>query len=317
MIVSTLDLEQKYRDLLEREFPDVKISHTQLSRLRDEELAQVQIVMSFGYDLTQDYVKRMGQLQWVHIGQSGMDLLPFDLLEERQVFITNSRGINSATISEYVLCAMLNIVRNSLLYAERAKQKIWDSSIRIDELSDKTVGIFGLGSAGKEIAKRAKAFDMRVLGVDIFASEVLFVDRMFLPNQKKEVLSQCDFVVLCLPLLPSTTGMIDYKEFNAMLDTAWLINVGRGPLVNPNALVEAIDAGEIAGAVLDVFNIEPLPANDELWTRENIWITPHTAGDHFRQYTPRMVEIIRYNLAQFPHYEKMQNPVPYSFYAQY
>lgn len=317
MIVSSLELAQEYRELLEREFPTKPIRHTPLSKLTDKELAQMQIVMTYGYDITPELVSKMSRLQWLHVGQSGMDPLPLDLLEKKQVFITNSRGINSSTISEYVLCAMLNVVRKTFLYAEQAKRKIWDSELQIDELSEKTAGIFGMGSAGKEIAKRAKAFGMRVLGVDIFTSKVPFVDQMFLPYQRQEVLSQCDFVVLSLPLLASTAGMIDRDEFSVLPNSAWIINVGRGQLINTDALIDAIDAGEIAGAVLDVFTEEPLLADDKLWTRENIWITPHTAGDHFHQYQPRMVDIIRHNLAHYPHYEQMQNPVPYFFYDQY
>lgn len=317
MIVSTLDLEQKYRDTLKQEFATIQILHTQLSQLSDDELAQVQIVMTYGYDLSPEFVKKMSSLKWVHIGQSGMDPLPLDLLEEKQVFITNSRGINSSTISEYVLCAMLNIVRNTFMLAEQAKQKIWDSKIEVDELSEKTVGIFGVGSIGKEVAKKAKVFGMRVFGVDISTDKVPFVDKMFLPYQRRDVLSQCDFVVLCLPLTDSTAGIIDRKELSALPDTAWVINVGRGQLINIDALIEAANNGKIAGAVLDVFDVEPLPADDKLWVQGNIWITPHTAGDHFPNYAPRMVEIIRHNLAQYPHFEQMQNPVPYFFYDQF
>jgi phosphoglycerate dehydrogenase-like enzyme len=315
MIVSTLNLEKEYRDLLKREFPTMPIHHTQLGDLSDDELAQVQTVMTYGYDMTPEMTKKMSRLQWLHVAQSGMDPLPFDLLQERQVFITNSRGINSSIISEYVLCAMLNITRKTFEYVERARQKIWDSEIKVDELSLKTVGIFGLGKVGRQVAKRAKAFGMQVWGVDIHTDEVPFVDKVFLPHHRQEVLSHCDFIVLCLPLLPTTDGMIDRQELSVMPDTAWIINVGRGPLINTDALIEAVDAGQIAGAVLDVFATEPLPADDKLWARKNIWITPHTAGDHFQQYAPRLVEIIRYNLAQYPHFEQMQNPVRYDLYC--
>ncbi len=291
------------------------IIHTQLGDLSDNELAQVQIVMTYGYDMTPEIIKKMSRLHWLHIAQSGMDLLPFGLLKEKQVVITNSRGINSSIISEYVLCAMLNITRKTFLYAERARQKIWDSETRVDELSLKTVGIFGLGKVGRQVAKKAKSFGMRVWGVDIHTDEVPFVDQIFLPHHRQEVLSHCDFIVLCVPLLPSTNGMIDRQELAAMPDTAWIINVGRGPLINTDALIEAVDAGSIAGAVLDVFTTEPLPADDKLWTRENIWITPHTAGDHFQQYGPRLVEIMLYNMAQYPHFEQMQNPVRYDLYC--
>jgi len=98
---------------------------------------------------------------------------------------------------------------------------------------------------------------------------------------------------------------------------AWIINVGRGPLVQPEALIEAIDAGKIGGAVLDVFENEPLSPDDKLWGHENIWITPHTAGDHFSQYAPRMFEIIRYNMAQYPHFEQMLNHVRFDQYDQW
>lgn len=311
MKVSTLNLDEEYRYLLEKEFPTTPILHARLADLNDYILAQVEAVFTYGYDLTLAMVNRMERLKWVHIGQSGMETLPFDLLKEKGVFITNSRGINASTISEYVLSAMLNIVRKSFVFADRARQKVWDSETTVDELLGKTVGIFGLGMVGREVAKRAKAFDMTVLGVDVFSGEVPFVDKRYTPEQRMEVLPQCDFVVLCMPLLPSTQGMIDRNELTMMKKTAWLINVGRGPLVVTDALVEAIDANMLAGAVLDVFDTEPLPQKDVLWSRENIWITPHTAGDHFAQYTPRMVEIIRHNLAQYPNFSGMQNKVLY------
>jgi phosphoglycerate dehydrogenase-like enzyme len=314
-IVSTINLEKEFRDLLKRELPTMPIRHVQLSDLSKEEIAQVQVVMTYGYDMKPEITKKMKHLQWLHIAQSGMDPLPFPLLREKGVFITNSRGINSSIISEYVLCAMLNVTRKTFLFAERARRKIWDLEITVEELGLKTVGIFGLGKIGRQVAKRCKAFGMRVLGVDIHTDEVPFVDQVFLPHHRQEVLAKSDFIVLCLPLVPSTAGMIDRKELSVMPDTAWIINVGRGPLLNTDALIEAIDAKQIGGAVLDVFGTEPLPTDDKLWTRENIWITPHTAGDHFAGYASRVVEIIRYNLAQYPHFEQMQNPVRYDLYC--
>lgn len=311
MKVSTLNLDEEYRYLLEKEFPTTPILHTQLAQLNNHILAQVEAVFTYGYDLTPAMVNKLERLKWVHIGQSGMETLPFDLLKEKGVFVTNSRGINAPTISEYVLSAMLNIVRKSFVFADRARQKVWDSETTVDELLSKKVGIFGLGMVGREVAKRAKAFDMTVLGVDVISGEVPFVDQLYTPDQRMEVIPQCDFVVLCMPLLPSTRGMIDRNELTMMKKTAWLINVGRGPLVVTDALIEAIDAKKLAGAVLDVFETEPLAADDVLWTKENIWITPHTAGDHFAQYTPRMVEIIRHNLAEYPNYSQMQNKVLY------
>ena len=317
MILSTLDLEQKYRDLLEKEFPRMPIRHVQLHDLSDDELTQVRTLITYGYDMTQEVTKKMCRLEWLHIGQSGMDPIPFDLLQEKGVHITNSRGINSSIISEYVLCAMLNVVRKSFVYAERSRNKIWAADIEVEELSLKTVSIFGVGNIGKQVAKRAKAFGMQVIGVDNHTDGVPFVDKMFRPHHRLEVLAQSDFVVLCMPLLPATVNTIDRQGLAALPKTAWVINVGRGPLVNSEALLEAVDAGEIGGAVLDVFETEPLPAEDKLWTRENIWITPHTAGDHFALYTPRLVEIIRYNMAQYPNFEQMQNHVRYDQYSQW
>jgi phosphoglycerate dehydrogenase-like enzyme len=316
MIVSTLDLETGYRDLFKREFPRLQIRHSLLSELSDEELLQVKVVMTYGYDLDAEIIGKMKGLHWLHIAQSGMDSLPFKLLQDKRVFITNSRGINSAIISEYVLCAMLNITRKTFLFVERARQRIWDASITVEELGAKTVGIFGLGKIGRQVSKKCNVFGMHILGVDIHSDEVPFVDQLFLPHDRQEVLAKSDFVVLCLPLLPSTAGMIGRKELSVMPDTSWIINVGRGSLINTDALIEAIDAKQIGGAVLDVFSTEPLPPDDKLWSRENIWITPHTAGDHFPQYIPRMVEIIRYNLARYPHFEQMQNPVRYELYCQ-
>ena len=145
MIISTLNLEQKYQDLLDKEFPRMPIRHVQLSDLGDEELTQVRILMTYGYDMTPEVTKKMNHLEWLHVGQSGMDPLAFDLLQEKGIHITNSRGINSSIISEYVLCAMLNVVRKSFVFAERARQKIWAADIEVEELVAMVMQVHAFG----------------------------------------------------------------------------------------------------------------------------------------------------------------------------
>lgn len=309
-IISTLGLEEKYRIMLEERLPELSVTHVEsLLTLSEQELAQVEILLTYGNGMTEDVVRRMTALRWVHSGQAGIDAMPKKQLYQMGVAVTNSRGINSITIAEYVMSMMLNLVRNQTAFYEAYKEKRWDMETHLDELAGKTLGILGMGMVGRETARRAKAFDMNVCGLDREKVECEFMDQSFVTATMKEFLAFCDFVVICMPLTEETYHLFAGEVFDWMKETAVLINVGRGPIVKEQDLIEALKHKKLAGAVLDVMETEPLPADSPLWNIDHVMVTPHIAGDRQASYMPRMMEILCHNLSLYPDIASMKNPV--------
>ena len=225
------------------------------------------------------------------------------------VAVTNSRGINSITIAEYVMNMMLNVVRNQAAFYKAYQEKRWDMVTRLDELAGKSLGILGMGMVGRETAKRAKAFDMLVYGLDRGKVDCEWLDGAFVTAELKEFLAVCDFVVICMPLTEETYHLFSGEVFDWMKETAVFMNVGRGPIVKEEDLIVALRQKKLAGAILDVMETEPLPADSPLWTMDNVMITPHIAGDRQASYMPRMMEILCHNLSLYPDIASMKNPV--------
>lgn len=309
-IVSTLGLSEKYRDLLARRCPQYEVLHVEDLRKLDERLlAEIEVLFTYGNNLSEELIGKMDSLRWIHSGQAGVDAMPMELLDKKGMKLTNSRGINSITIAEYVVCMLLNLERNTYQFYESYKKGIWDMETRLDEVAEKTIGILGLGNVGKEIAKRVKAFDMNVLGMDIAKVECPFIDRQYTVQELDELLGICDYVVICLPLTSNTYHMIGEKTIGRMKPHSVLINVGRGAVAETNAVIGALKDGRLRAAILDVLETEPVPAGSELWNIDGLMITPHIAGDRQASYMPRMMDILCYNLDAYPQFSLMKNPV--------
>lgn len=218
------------------------------------------------------------RLKWVHATSAGVDALMFPALIDSDIAITNARGVFDLGIAEYVLGAVLLFAKNSLgnLALQRSHQ--WrhrDSAL----IHQSTALIVGAGSIGGEVARLLTAVGMQVVGIarqsrqDARFAAVQSADKLF------ECLAVADYVVITAPLTPDTKGMFDRRAFAAMKPSARLINVGRGAIVKTDDLLAALNAGEIAGAALDVFEEEPLPADHPLWDQPNVMISAHMAGD--------------------------------------
>ena len=179
-------------------------------------------------------------------------------------------------IAQYVLLMMLHHVKGMTAWERAQARREWVRSPS-DELTGKTVALLGVGGIGAEVARLAKALGMRVVGLRRRPEPVEHVDELLPPGKEDELCAQADFLVICAPLTHATKGIIGAAELARMKPTAYLINVARGPIVQERALIEALRAGRIAGAALDVFEIEPLPPDHELWALPNVVITPHCA----------------------------------------
>ena len=250
------------------------------------------------------------KLRWIHLPDAGADIVmgtPF--IRERGIVVTNSSGAFGVPISEHVLAMMLSFVRRLRTFDRAQSQKAWRKGLPVDELYEKTVGILGLGDIGTAVAHRCKAFGMRVLAMKRHAgAKPPFVDELYGPEGIDRIVAEADFLVVCLPGTRETTGLLSRERLAAMRPGSYLINIGRGKVVDEEALIELLRAGRIAGAGLDVFVTEPLPPESPLWEMENVIVTPHTSGTHPR-HAERTAAIFCRNLRRYLRGEPLENVI--------
>jgi phosphoglycerate dehydrogenase-like enzyme len=221
-------------------------------------------------------------LLWVHSRSVGLERTLFPELKESPVPLTNGAGVFSASLAEFTLGAILYFAKDFRRMIRNQLAGVWQA-FDVSWASGQTVGIIGYGDIGRAIAERVRALGMTVLAVRRHASSSQAADQLvaqtYAPESRLEMISKCDYVVVAAPLTSETRGMIGEAEFAVMKPTAVVINVGRGPVINEEAMVGALSSGRIRGASLDVFDHEPLPAGHPFYTLENVLLSPHCA-DH-------------------------------------
>ena len=255
-----------------------------------------------GYTLTPDQLAAAHRLKWIHVTAAGVaQLMRPDVLASG-ITVTNSRGIHAIPMAEHTMGMILSFARKfpaSLHYQRQhrwAQQEIWDARPRPTELKGSTLVIIGFGAIGTELAKRARAFGMRVWAVTRSGhADASLADWTFPAIDLAKVLPEADYIVLAAPDTPDTHHMIGASELAAMKPSACLVNVSRGGLVDESALVAALQNGTIAGAALDVAEHEPLSQESPLWQMENVFITPHTSSVSENLW-PRQTELMLENL---------------------
>ncbi len=267
----------------------------------------------YAIKITNEEFSRAKKLVWIHSPFVGVDSLLIDDVRKSDVTVTCSRGIHASQASDHVFALILAFARKLPELFEDQKRRKWKPRHPfpfepLDELRGKTLGIIGLGSIGREVARKGKCFGMKVIGVKNTRSPSEHVDEVYSPENLDRVLDQSDFLVICVPLTKETTGMIGERELRKMKRTSYLINIARGGIVDENALIKALRNGWIAGVALDVAEHEPLPEDSELWDFDNVIITPHVAGST-PHYWDRAVSIFMENLKRFLSGKELMNVV--------
>ncbi|NLY51493.1 MAG: D-2-hydroxyacid dehydrogenase [Firmicutes bacterium] len=244
------------------------------------------------------FLKEARGLSWIHLPSAGADgYTDPELYAHSNVILTNSSGVYGIPMAEHAFALMLTFSRTIYRYLPFQQEKRWEKLPDSHELFGKKIGILGLGDIGTQIALRAKAFGMEVWGYKRrMTDKPSCVDHLVSgPSGLRELLAASDYVVIALPLTRETKKLIGAQELSLMQPHAVLINIGRGPIVDEQALIDALKAGHLAGAGLDVFEEEPLPPTSPLWEMPNVIITPHSGG-----VTPeanrRITEIFCHNL---------------------
>jgi len=256
---------------------------------------------SLGGGLLRDVFLMCPQVKWVHSRAAGLDGQLFPELIESPVPMTNGSGVFSQSLGEFALAAILYFAKDLRRMMRNQMAGNWEQ-FDITEIAGQTVGIIGYGDIGRAVASRARAMGMQVLAVKRKGVPLYNVDPMvtqiYGPDRRLEMISRCDYVVVAAPLTPDTRGMIGAAEFDAMKPEAVIINLGRGPVIDEAAMVNALTKGQIKGAALDVFDKEPLPDGHPFYKLENVLLSPHCA-DH----TPDWLDqAMRFFVEQFDRY---------------
>jgi len=264
-------------------WPQMRVIHLPDYTRLPEELPDTDIFV--GYSLRPQQLKDAKRLKWIHSTAAGVAQLMYPELRDSGVVVTNPRGIFSVPMAEHVIGLMLALARNlpdSVRQQDRAQwaqQAIWDLPQHLTELNGRLLLIVGFGSIGQELARRAKAFDMRVWGVSRSGEGASPLAEQIVPvAQLAATLPKADFVVIAAPETSETRQLIGPGEIALMKPGARLINVARGSLLDEAALLRALESGRLAGAALDVTATEPLPPESPLWKAPNLFITPHTSA---------------------------------------
>ncbi|MBU2644455.1 D-2-hydroxyacid dehydrogenase [bacterium] len=257
-----------------------------------------------------EWIEKLPNLHWAQLASAGVDwVLKSPVVVERDVILTNASGVHAIPIAEHVLALVFAFSRNINQHIRSQVQGKWDRRSSITEIEGTTLGLIGVGKIGEKTAEKARALNMKVVGVRRNPDQSSpHVEKMFGPNQLHDMLALCDWVVVAAAGTAETNGLIGEAELGVMKQNAVIINIARGSLIQEKALIQALQEKRIAGAGLDVFETEPLPADSPLWEMPNVIITPHVAGGT-PYYIDRLVDIFVENLKRYQAGEPLINVV--------
>jgi phosphoglycerate dehydrogenase-like enzyme len=261
-----------------------------------------------------DLIEHAKRLRFIQSIGAGTDQFSRELLSARGIRLASARGVNARAVSDHAMALILALARRLPEARDNQAKKVWrqmigDLTQREDELGGKTLIVVGIGAIGDRLAKLGKAFDMRVVGIRREPGKGKgHADSAHGLSELKTLLPQADFVALTCPLTKETENLIDADALGRMKPSAFLVNCARGRCVDEGALVQALRNRAIAGAALDVTVEEPLPPSSPLWTMENAFVTPHTAGET-RRYEDNVLDILEDNLARLWRGDELRNQI--------
>jgi len=302
-----VNLPEKEVALLKKDFPNCDLVQADDGENDAKWLTSVDGV--FTEEVVPDeLVKRMPNLKWLHVTRGGVNAYLTPTVKTRPIQVTGSKGIHGTVFSEFALACIFALAKKLPECIEAQHEKKWHK-LQPMEVEGKTLGIVGLGTVGLELARKAKALDMRVLATKRTASvKPEFVDELGTPQFLPNLLAQSDFVVLLLASVPSTFNIIGESELRLMKKSAYFINLTGGRAIEEKLLVRALSEQWFAGAVLDAFAMQPLPQDSELWNLPNVIITPRIAGITSQKW-PVILPVFKENLHRFIADEPLRNLV--------
>lgn len=301
------EIEPRVREIA----PDAIIVHTAKDGTPDGEIGDADGLLRWmSQTAFQRVLREAPKLRWVHTASAGVDMVLVPELKGREIVLTNSAGAHGIAISEFVLAMMLAHAKRLRDLAALTPENAWPRGrdIQLGELNGTAALILGLGNIGREVAKRAAAFGVRVYGSRRRPTPVEGVARVVGENEWRQLLPEVDFLIICAPMTDATRGMVDAAAFEQIKQGAYIINIARGQIIETEALLAALASGKLSGAALDALPKEPLPADHPFWQAPNVWITPHISASspHTHQ---RSLDYFFENLRRFVAGQELVNVV--------
>jgi phosphoglycerate dehydrogenase-like enzyme len=324
-VLITVDMPDALLDRLRAVSPHIEIDLLptgDASEFSEEQLGEMEVLYT---RQALPEPEQVPNLRWIQFHWSGIDAFVDQSLLRSEMIVTTLSGAAVPQVAEFALTMMMSLGHHMPNMMEDQREKVWADNrftrFRPQELRGSTVGIVGYGNIGREIARICQALGAQVLATKrdlktldaggyvlegLGDSEADIPERLYPPQALPSMASECDFLVLTVPLTPETRGLVNAKVFESMKDTAYLIDVSRGGVVDQGALVEALREEAIAGAALDVYPVEPLPESSPLWELPNVILSPHVAGTS-GQYLERAADLFAENLRRYVANEPLLN----------
>lgn len=301
-------LDKIFREKLFETVPNAEIIFTDNKKLEKEQIAQADVLIGAP---PHSLLKYAARLEWLQLLSAGAEQYVIPGVLPEGVVLTNATGAYGKSMSEYMLCSILSLLMDFPYYRDNQQQHLWKSRGRSRHILGTTALVVGLGNIGSEFAVRYKALGGKVIGVKRTPGEKPdYLDELYTSDRLNELLPRADVVTLSLPATSATTHLFNKERISLMKPSAVLVNVGRGTAVDTGALTDALYAGKIYGAALDVTDPEPLPAEHPLWNAPNTIITPHISGGWNEPGNfERVFQIICTNLSRYFSGEPLINVV--------
>lgn len=294
-VLFTFTPKEAQQQKLIEEFREVDFHFTKNDKTR---LPSADVLVTYGEDLTEKDIQEARNLKWIMVASAGVEKMPNQAIKERGIMMSNVRGIHKTPMSESVLAHLLALKRSLPFIYESQRNNEWNRKTGSSELLGSTALIIGPGAIGSEIGRLLQAFGVRTIGCNRSGDTADYMDDMVTIADILNALPQADIIISVVPSTKETKHMLKKEHFDAMKQDAIFMNFGRGDLVEDQVLVEVLQNGQIAFAVLDVFEQEPLPLDHPFWNMQNVIISPH-ASSHSEKYVERALEIFTPNLRKW------------------
>ncbi len=285
----TFDARPDLQKQLVEEFPEIEFAFRK--GIVEEDLANAEVIVTYGEDLEDEHIAMAQNLKWIFVASAGVEKMPKEAIAERNILVSNVRGIHKKPMTESILAHILSIKRVLPTIYKNQSNKIWNKrGGRPTELNGSTALIIGPGAIGGEVGRLLQAFDVYTIGCNRSGKPADYMNETYRIDDIDEHLPKADIVISVLPSTDDTEHLIRYEHFELMRENAIFMNFGRGNLVATDVLIRALEEKQIHHAVLDVFEEEPLPLESKLWDLDNVTISPHCSS-HSSRYLERSFEI--------------------------
>jgi phosphoglycerate dehydrogenase-like enzyme len=295
-VLLTFTVKEYLMERLRVEFPQVDFT---VSTSKDRNaLEKAEIIMTYGEDITKETLEQAVALKWLMVASAGLEKMPLREIGERNILITNVKGIHKIPMSESVMAHLLAIKRAlPWVYSQQRKNE-WSRRSGSSELFGSSALIIGAGAIGSEIGRLLQAFGVKTIGCNRTGNQAPYMDEMITFDQLNDTLPTMNIIISVLPSTQETRGLLTYNHFVLMKEDAIFMNFGRGDLIKEDQLIKAMSERQISFCVLDVFENEPLGEEHPFWEMDGVIVSPHVSS-HSSEYVPRAIEIFMQNLQEW------------------